>query len=130
MRAIRVQRLLRYIKRAKRIRVIFQTFIVTLPSLGSVGGLLMLCLYMYAVLGVFLFANIKLQDSLSTYANFQSFGLALLTLWRCSTGESWNSIMMDVMRQRSITFQCDDSGAFDHGEFIKSGSNLARFNIL
>ena len=118
--------MLRYIKRAKRIRVIFQTFIVTLPSLGSVGGLLMLCLYMYAVLGVFLFANIKLQDSLSTYANFQSFGLALLTLWRCSTGESWNSIMMDIMRQRSITFQCDESGTFNHGDYIKSGSKLAR----
>lgn len=60
VRAIRVQRMLRYIKKAKRIGVIFQTFIVTLPSLSSVGGLLMLCLYMYSVLGVFLFADIKL----------------------------------------------------------------------
>jgi len=77
---------------------------------------------MYAVLGVFLFANIKLQTNLTNYANFQSFWLALLTLWRCSTGEGWNSLMMDTMRQRSIIFQCDDSGDFDYHSFIKNGS--------
>jgi hypothetical protein len=53
----------------------------------------------------------------------------LLTLWRCSTGESWNSIMMDIMRQRSITFQCDDSGTFKYGDYIKSGSKLARLTF-
>lgn len=104
IRVVRVQRLLRFIKRARRIRIIFQTFIVTLPSLGSVGALLMLFMYVYSVLGVFLFAEVKLQDSLNEYANFRSFGIALNTLLRCSTGESWNQIMTDTMRQAQITF--------------------------
>jgi hypothetical protein len=60
IRVMRVQRVLRFIKKARKIRIIFQTFLVTLPSLGSVGALLMLFMYIYAVLGVFLFAEVKL----------------------------------------------------------------------
>merc|ERR1719502_2666279 len=33
----------------------------------------------------------------SRHANFENFGMALLTLARCVTGESFNGIMHDVM---------------------------------
>jgi voltage-dependent calcium channel L type alpha-1F len=88
--------------------------------MGSVGALLLLCLYIYSVLGVYLFAEVKQQQNLKGYANFQSFGLAFLTLLRCSTGESWNSIMMDTMRRPSILFQCDDSSEFDYSKYVAS----------
>ena len=32
---------------------------------------------------------------------------AFLLLMRCSTGEAWNSVMMDAGRTRSILFQCN-----------------------
>lgn len=54
-----------------------------------------------------LFAKIRLRKYLNEQANFQSFGTALLTLIRISTGESWNKIWMDMTEEYSITNQCD-----------------------
>lgn len=40
--------------------MIFDTFIVTIPSLTNVGVILLLLIYIYAILGVNLFATVKL----------------------------------------------------------------------
>lgn len=70
IRAFRVVRIFRIIKKAKVLRIIIDTFIVSLPSLLNVGGLLFLIIFIYAVLGVQLFADIKLQEDLNHHANF------------------------------------------------------------
>ena len=44
------------------------------------------------------------QEAMNKHANFQTFGAAFLTLFRCATGEAWNSIMFDSARTRSILF--------------------------
>lgn len=113
IRALRITRIFKFIKKSKQINVIFETLIVTLPALTNVGGLLLLFLYMYSVLGVFLFSEVQLQENLNTHANFQSFGVAFLTLLRCSTGEAWDSIMMDTVRSKTIIFQCNEND-FDY----------------
>ena len=77
---------------------ILNTFLQAIPALLNVGGLLFLFLYLYAVGAVYLFSTVKLQSALNENANFQSFGLALLTLFRMSTGENWNDIMEDCAR--------------------------------
>ena len=64
----------------------------------------MLFLFLYSVLGVEWFATVKLQENLTVHANFQTFGTALLTLFRMATGESWFAIMFDCARPRSILF--------------------------
>jgi hypothetical protein len=92
-------RVLRLVKKAKSLKAIFQTFIVTIPSLANVGSLLILLLYLYSVLGISLFATVKLQNAITVHANFQNFGLAFLTLFRMSTGEAWNEIMDDARRE-------------------------------
>lgn len=51
-----------------------------------VGFLLAIFFFMYAVLGVQLFWNVELSDNLTEYGNFKSFGNALVTLFRISTG--------------------------------------------
>ena len=38
------------------------------------------------------------QEFLSDHANFDTFGTALLTLFRATTGESYNGLMHDCMR--------------------------------
>ena len=60
IRAFRITRIIRLIKRARRLHVIFETFIVSIPALTNVGGLLLLFLYIYSILGVFLFSTVKL----------------------------------------------------------------------
>ena len=52
--------MLKLLKRAKYIKVIFETLILLVPALINIGGLLLLFLFMFSVLGVFLFAEIKL----------------------------------------------------------------------
>ena len=72
----------------------------------NVGGLLTLFIYLYSVLGVFTFAHVKFNNELNIHANFRSFGMAALTLFRIATGEAWNQLMFDCARKRSITYEC------------------------
>jgi hypothetical protein len=59
IRSFRIGRIFRLVKKAKSLRMIFNTFVITIPSLANVGGLLILLLYLYSILGVFLFATVK-----------------------------------------------------------------------
>lgn len=52
VRSFRILRVVRLIKRAKSLSLIFNTFIVSLPALLNIGGLLLLLLYIYSILGV------------------------------------------------------------------------------
>ena len=73
---------------------------------------MVLILFVYAVLGVNLFAKSAYQDAYSPHANFRNFGNATLTLFRMSTGESWHEIMYDSIRSKSITFDCSEDLSF------------------
>jgi len=116
IRAFRIGRILRLIRSAKSLRMIFNTFILTLPALANIGGLLILLLYIYAVLGINLFAKVKLQDNLNSQANFQSFGSAFMILVRASTGEGWNLLMWDCGRPNEVNFSCKSSQTYDQIE--------------
>lgn len=70
VRAFRVMRLFRIIKRAKVLKIIVDTLIITLPSLMNVGGLLLLIIYIYSILGMQLFAGIKLGINLNKRTNY------------------------------------------------------------
>jgi voltage-dependent calcium channel L type alpha-1D len=69
-RAFRIGRVFRLIKKAKFLRIIFNTIILTLPSLANVGGLLILLLFIFAILGTQLFATVTLQTTLNHHKNF------------------------------------------------------------
>ena len=61
VRSFRIARILKIIKRLKELHKIYLTFLVAAPELVNVGALLFLFLYLYSVLGVFLFSEVKLQ---------------------------------------------------------------------
>lgn len=62
IRTFRVVRLFKIVKRAKVLKLITDTFIVTLPHLMNVGGLLLLILYIYAIIGMEMFSGILLSE--------------------------------------------------------------------
>jgi len=99
IRTFRVLRVLRLVKKARRLNQLFKTLMLTLPSLGNIGSLMFLLIFIYAVMGVQLFAGVQYGDFIDRHANFQSFGTALLVLVRASTGESWNGIMYEAANQ-------------------------------
>lgn len=53
--------------------------------------------FIFSVLAVFLFNEIKEGNMIDEYSNFNNFGLSLLTLFRSSTGEGWPNIMFDTI---------------------------------
>jgi hypothetical protein len=122
VRAFRICRIFRLVKKAKSLRMIFNSLVLTIPSLANVGALLLLMWYIFAILGLFLFAKTKLQDNLNTHANFQSFGIAFLTLIRMSTGESWNFIMHDCLRKKTPHFHCIHDPTY--AEIQENGGNF------
>ena len=70
VRAFRILRVLKLIRKAKNLRKILNTFLLAIPELANVGALLFLFLFLFAVLGVFLFSGVKLQTHLNEHANF------------------------------------------------------------
>jgi hypothetical protein len=97
LRIIRVARVLRLVKRNDKVLTLFKTLLYSMPSLWNVGIILVLLYFIFAVIGMNLFNGIKFQGFLNSDANFDTFGGSFMTLFRCSTGESYNGIMHDVM---------------------------------
>lgn len=98
IRAFRIGRMLKLFRRFKSLKIIFQTFLVSLPALANVGSLLFLLMYIYSILGIFLFAEVKQNYPLDENLNFKNIGYSLLTMMRVSTGENWHEIMHSVSR--------------------------------
>jgi uncharacterized membrane protein YgcG len=96
VRALRVARVAQLARRAAALRKLFATLLLTLPSLANIGSLLFLMYYVFAVIGVRLFARLKLGEHITAHANFRTFPDAFVTLLRCSTGEAWNSLMHEA----------------------------------
>ena len=69
-----------------------------MPALANIGSLLLLIVLIYSILGMYLFADIKLNGALSVDANFQSIGGSFILLIQISTGENWPDIMAAVSR--------------------------------
>uniref|UniRef100_A0A8C8BBQ4 Voltage-dependent T-type calcium channel subunit alpha-1H n=1 Tax=Otus sunia TaxID=257818 RepID=A0A8C8BBQ4_9STRI len=73
-------------------------------AVGNLGLLFMLLFFIYAALGVELFGKLDCSEEnpcegLSRHATFTNFGMAFLTLFRVSTGDNWNGIMKDTLRE-------------------------------
>jgi hypothetical protein len=96
VRLLRLLRLIRVIQSISALRLLLASLLKSLPSLASVGSLLVLLLFVYAVLGVQFFYNVKYGEFLNRSANFRHVPIAMLTLFRSATGESWNGIMHDL----------------------------------
>lgn len=110
VRVFRVTRILRLVKASKSIRQILLTLYIALPGLSNITSILFLMLFIYATMGVQIFAKVALTDNIDAHANFQDFGKGFLFLLRAATGEAWNSCMHDLA---SSTPGCVDDPPYD-----------------
>ncbi|KAM6156136.1 voltage-dependent T-type calcium channel subunit alpha-1H [Rhynchocyon petersi] len=104
MRVLRIARVLKLLKMAVGMRALLDTVVQALPQVGNLGLLFMLLFFIYAALGVELFGRLDCSEDnpcegLSRHATFTNFGMAFLTLFRVSTGDNWNGIMKDTLRE-------------------------------
>ncbi|XP_067319875.1 voltage-dependent T-type calcium channel subunit alpha-1G isoform X6 [Anolis sagrei] len=103
MRVLRIARVLKLLKMAVGMRALLDTVMQALPQVGNLGLLFMLLFFIFAALGVELFGDLECDDThpcegLGRHATFRNFGMAFLTLFRVSTGDNWNGIMKDTLR--------------------------------
>jgi len=110
LRVMRIARVLKLLKMAKGIRALLDTVMQALPQVGNLGLLFFLLFFIFAALGVELFGRLECNEEypcsglMDQHAHFQNFGLAFLTLFRVATGDNWNGIMKDTLRDK-----CDPS---------------------
>ena len=102
LRIIRVSRLLRMVKTSEGLRTLLKTLFMSLGNIINTALLLALILFTFSVAGMSLFGNIPDQDFLSHNVNFRTFYLSMMTLWRASTGESWNGIMHECYYEAGL----------------------------
>jgi len=120
LRIFRIARLFRLLRFLKGLNQLFYAFIISVPKLFNVAIIMCLLIFLYAVLGINLFAKVAfLQDasgntlaSYDTHANFRTFWKAISLLLRSLTGEGWNEIMHDLAKNRFyyesyMDFHCD-----------------------
>lgn len=96
VKVLRVSRLVRLFKILKPLQNLISIMTYSLPAVMNVLSLLLLVFFIYAVLGVYLFGDVTSTDNIDDYTNFSNFGMAMILLFRCSTGENWYVIMEDL----------------------------------
>ena len=97
VRLTRILRTLRIIKSARSLRMLLSMLVLSLPALVNILGIFLVLLVVYSLLGMQIFGGLPHGEYINSDANFCTFAYALLTMFRCATGEEWNGIMHEAM---------------------------------
>ncbi|KAK7492683.1 hypothetical protein BaRGS_00016162 [Batillaria attramentaria] len=93
VRIFRVGRILRIIKVMKGLKKLLYALIISLPAICNIGFLLFLIMYIYAIIGIVCFGDIKLTGALNELVNFRTFYRSIQLLTRLATSAGWNDIL-------------------------------------
>lgn len=85
-RLIRIIRVLRLVTALPRLQILVGALIKSMPLMGWISLLLLITMYVYGVLGSFLFGHIDPD-------HFGNLGVSLLTLFKIITLDGWTEIM-------------------------------------
>ena len=81
-----------------------------------------------------LFASVRHGEFINEDANFCTFSVAFITMFRCATGEDWNGLMHDAMpdapQARYCSEEAGDCGSWIAVPFFVSYVVLATFIVL
>ena len=93
--------MLRLIKAAKGIRKLLFALIISLPALINIGALLTLIMFIYAIIGMSSFGNLKITGGVldEDVVNFKTFASSFVMLLRLSTSAGWNDILDPLLIQ-------------------------------
>ena len=113
-RAFRIMRIMRLIKRGgKSLNLIFNTFVITMQSLSNIGGLLLVFIYMYSIVGMIIFGRTKRNGMMNDYLNYETFPNSFVSLFVVATGDSWNFITACFAMQNLPHNECIPNSTFN-----------------
>ncbi|XP_042341587.1 calcium channel, voltage-dependent, P/Q type, alpha 1A subunit, b isoform X9 [Plectropomus leopardus] len=111
LRLFRAARLIKLLRQGETIRILLWTFVQSFKALPYVCLLIAMLFFIYAIIGMQLFGNLKLDDSedneesaITEHNNFRTFIMALMLLFRSATGEAWHDIMLSCLGGK----ECDE----------------------
>jgi voltage-dependent calcium channel L type alpha-1D len=93
---LRVLRLLRLIRKIRSLEQILMALIYSVPPMLNSLALILLSYFILSVLGVFLFKSVTTGMVIDEYNNFATFGSAMSTIYRTTTGENWPFFLYDT----------------------------------
>jgi voltage-gated sodium channel len=96
-RVMRVFRVLRLITARPELKKIIDMLIKAIPSIVDIVLLMFIIFYIYAIIGSFIFADLK-------SGLFDNFLTAMLTLFRILTFEDWTDVMYEAMELHHLSW--------------------------
>ena len=113
-RVTRLMRTFRLVKSSRGLQMLLTVLVLSLPMLINILSLFLILLAMYALLGMRLFGAVSDGMLVGEEVSFCAFPSAMLALFRCATGEGWNTVMHDLMydetKLRADGGACDPDG--------------------
>ncbi len=86
----------RMLIQSKKIKAIFNSFLYILPTISSIGLLLLVLITMFASIGTNIFGTVPRRKLITEYNNMENFFNSVLLLFRTALGGQWNSIMKEL----------------------------------
>lgn len=80
VRSFRIMRMFRLLKSYGR--VVLDTLVNIIPQITNIMSLIFLLLFIYSVLGISLFADVKYSDNYNQDNNFRNFPQSIVLLFR------------------------------------------------
>ncbi|XP_051508877.1 probable voltage-dependent R-type calcium channel subunit alpha-1E [Myxocyprinus asiaticus] len=102
LKLFRAARLIKLLRQGYTIRILLWTFVQSFKALPYVCLLIAMLFFIYAIIGMQVFGNIKLNEKsqINRHNNFKTFFGALMLLFRSATGESWQDIMLSCLGEK------------------------------
>ncbi|XP_065680136.1 voltage-dependent L-type calcium channel subunit alpha-1D isoform X3 [Hydra vulgaris] len=132
----RVLRFIKLMQRVRPIRILIWTFLKSLQALPHLGVLIFIVFYIYAVIGMQLFAMISISHNdgenkrwsyINKYNNFRTFLSSLQVLFEVASGDNWPNIMMACINGA----KCDNElRAVQLDKVLVCGSDAAYFYFI
>ncbi|XP_074859500.1 voltage-dependent R-type calcium channel subunit alpha-1E [Carettochelys insculpta] len=99
LKLFRAARLIKLLRQGYTIRILLWTFVQSFKALPYVCLLIAMLFFIYAIIGMQVFGNIKLDEEshINRHNNFRSFLASLMLLFRSATGEAWQEIMLSCL---------------------------------
>ena len=97
LRTLRVLRIVRILRALKQMQVIIAVMSRSASSFVYIAMLLMVCCFIFTLLGKTIFGN-KFNYEPRPRGNFDTFSIALITVFQVLTMENWQLVAFDAMK--------------------------------
>ncbi|XP_027550671.1 voltage-dependent R-type calcium channel subunit alpha-1E isoform X4 [Neopelma chrysocephalum] len=125
LKLFRAARLIKLLRQGYTIRILLWTFVQSFKALPYVCLLIAMLFFIYAIIGMQVFGNIKLDEEshINRHNNFRSFLGSLMLLFRSATGEAWQEIMLSCLEGKGC--EPDTTATSGQSENERCGTDLA-----